>query len=896
MMKKIISILLLVITSFILFSPGYTAINLDVRSVSKLGHVSDANVVLYNEATLSPVSKIGSDKVNTVYYIKRELMHNNQLYYLISTRPSHVSGVLGWVKSSDVRTHNHRTIGRRQVGLYVNGNGFAYSKAWGGQDDIVYSNMSEHKFEEFKVDLVETVGNNIWYRGMLGGERVFLHQNHVSTKQVTSTSKLGHIRSAGVAIYDKDSMDFIRALDRDDLNQVYYIKQQLIMTSNNPRNNERYYLISTSPSAFNGVLGWVSSTDLSTHEHRTVGREASGLYVNGRGSAYSKAWGGRKDIIYEDLTAHQFMQLEVDLVETVGTNTWYRGMLNGQRVFIHENHLSRKEVTPVSRLGKVTLNGASVLDKYSLSPKQQLTSSDLNRVYYIKEQLDFKSNNRNFNESYSLLSIAPSAKNGVIGWVKNSDIRTHEHRTIATNAEPLYITGSGSAFEKAWGDKEDIVIENLSDFQGELFEVTLVERVGNNTWYRGWLNGSLVFLHENWLKSRAVNYVNYNRTLNEMLDIQMTRSPQTDKYSREPAYVHSSTVSQSENQALINGSGVALRTSPNTSVSNNIHARVNSGTPVIILGSVTGSSFNGSTKWYKIRYNDPVLNNNVELYVHSLLVTESGNNSIIATVNSNVRSAPNSSAHIYGRISRGSQVRILDTVQGASVSGNSTWYQVPYSVWRLPTRADVEKYLNPEKQDIYQFLLLSHSANASASDLNKLLVSKGVLEGKGASFSRASQQHSVNEAYLISHSLLETGHGRSTLARGVRVGLNRNGTPTLVTSSNSGSLTNIKTVYNVYGIGAVDADPIARGAIYAYNRGWDSVEKAIEDGAMFVSLNYFQRNQRTLYEMRWNPANPGTHQYATDIAWAAKQVSMIRNIHENLLPNLTRYYRMPKYR
>lgn len=34
--------------------------------------------------------------------------------------------------------------------------------------------------------------------------------------------------------------------------------------------------------------------------------------------------------------------------------------------------------------------------------------------------------------------------------------------------------------------------------------------------------------------------------------------------------------------------------------------------------------------------------------------------------------------------------------------------------------------------------------------------------------------------------------------------------------------------------------------------------------------------------MRWDPANPGQHQYATDIAWAYKQISNIKSLQDIL--------------
>ncbi|MEJ7545750.1 glucosaminidase domain-containing protein, partial [Staphylococcus hominis] len=58
------------------------------------------------------------------------------------------------------------------------------------------------------------------------------------------------------------------------------------------------------------------------------------------------------------------------------------------------------------------------------------------------------------------------------------------------------------------------------------------------------------------------------------------------------------------------------------------------------------------------------------------------------------------------------------------------------------------------------------SQNISSADLDKLLVGKGILEGQGEAFSEAAKAYNINEVYLISHALLETGNGTSKLANG----------------------------------------------------------------------------------------------------------------------------------
>lgn len=188
--------------------------------------------------------------------------------------------------------------------------------------------------------------------------------------------------------------------------------------------------------------------------------------------------------------------------------------------------------------------------------------------------------------------------------------------------------------------------------------------------------------------------------------------------------------------------------------------------------------------------------------------------------------------------------------------------------WVNATFNEVKKYVIPGGDNYeankYQFLDLSTPAGITTEAANEYLKSKGILDNKGEYFVIAANKYNVNEIYLMAHANLETGNGKSILANGY----NYKGT----------------TVYNMYGIGAVDSNPIQKGAEYAYKMGWTSPEIAIVEGAKWISQSYINRQgnrQNTLYKMRWNPDQPGVHQYATDIGWAAKQAQMIQGIYNN---------------
>lgn len=239
----------------------------------------------------------------------------------------------------------------------------------------------------------------------------------------------------------------------------------------------------------------------------------------------------------------------------------------------------------------------------------------------------------------------------------------------------------------------------------------------------------------------------------------------------------------------------------------------------------------------------------------------------------NVRSSPEvSSGNVIGQLKKGDKVNIIGQTNG--------WAKISMS-WRNASSDEVEKYVNPDNytldsQYYFQFLKLSQTAGLNASEINqKVLANKGILTGKGQAFITAANKYSINEVYLISHALLETGNGTSELANGIKY--------------------NGKTVYNMYGIGAYDSNPNYYGAQYAYNQGWFTPEAAIIGGAEFIGSSYIHNpayEQDTLYKMRWSPA--AAHQYATDIGWAYKQVNRMYSLYA-LLDDYTLYYDVPVY-
>lgn len=274
----------------------------------------------------------------------------------------------------------------------------------------------------------------------------------------------------------------------------------------------------------------------------------------------------------------------------------------------------------------------------------------------------------------------------------------------------------------------------------------------------------------------------------------------------------------------------------------NLNVRSGAGTSYAIKGSVTINHIveivGEENGWYKIKYKDNTA------YVSSKYIN-------ISTGSSNYGLTVDKFAEL--------QFPKLNMVQKDGK-------------WVNASLEDIKYYMNPNNfiNDVskYMFMKLNYVDGIPMSVINEVIQGRGILSGKGNAFLEGAKKYNVNVMYLLSHARLETGNGTSTLSNGV-----------LVTEVD-GVPVEPRVVYNMYGVGAIDSDPLRGGSEYAYKQGWFTPELAISEGASWISKNYINStkyNQNTLYKMRWNMSSTsiGWHQYASDIAWAEKQARIM---------------------
>ncbi|MFK3936154.1 N-acetylglucosaminidase [Alkalihalobacillus sp. NPDC078783] len=737
-----------------------------------------------------------------------------------------------------------------------------------------------------------------------------------------STSRLGHLYRSATVYKDLDQSSTLKLSDL--LDTVYYIKQQATYQG------ETFYLISKEPSATKGTVGWVKSSDIRSYTHTTTHKNKSTYYVNGSGKAYTKASGGSKDEVYSNLSNQKGQEFHVHLTEKAGNDTWFRGTLNNKTVWIKSSDVSEKAVTgkktSTSRLGHL-YRSATVYKDLGSSSKLNL-SNLLDTVYYIKQQATYNG------DTYYLISTQPSATKGTVGWVKSSDIRSYAHSTTNKNKTTLYVKGTGKAYTKAWGGSKDEAYSDLTSHKGKKLEVNLTEKVGNDTWYRGKLDNRTVFIKSSDLNDNKVTdkkstsrlghlyrSATVYKDLGNSSTLKLSNLLDTVYYIKQQAQYNGNTYYLiSKNPSTTKGTvgwvkSSDIRSHAHTTTDKKKHTFYVNGTGKSYTKAWGGSKdlvFNlsshknkefvtnltekvGNDTWYRgtlsgktawIHANDlsekldTNSNYNITLdqaanmqvganaqtdrytqYVHKDFVTRSGNNYVVNASALNVRSGPGTNYPVVGQLKNGQRLSIRST--------SGSWYRL---FWVDATKKDIVYYLDPKNFindpiQQFQFLDLAKTSGASETSLNNYLRGKGILAGQGKAFIDAGRIHGINDVYLLSHALLETGNGSSTLAKGVKY--------------------NGVTVYNMYGIGALDSCPIDCGTKYAYDQGWTTPYKSIVGGAAFIGNSYVKSGQNSLYKMRWNPDamvrnGRATHQYATDIGWASKQVHSMYNLYQGI--------------
>ncbi|TDM20830.1 hypothetical protein ETI05_06160 [Macrococcoides canis] len=711
------------------------------------------------------------------------------------------------------------------------------------------------------------------------------------TVTTSSAQMMARVNSTTAKVYSSvDSATGVNAGQKAGI--TYYVNKKATLNGNT------YYALTDETKT---PRGWVKANDTTAVSRSAETAVTGNFNVNAQATnLYKTPWGTANQVV-TNLKAHVGKKFTPAKKVTVGTTNYYFGTVNNLTGWINFNELTLNVPKPVVKPAPVApkpikVSSAQMVAKVKLPTSKIYTSVDqktgvnaldkANRTYYVNKKATY-----NGSTYYALSDEANNPR----GWVKASDavasnrsaeVRVSGKYKVNSKATSLYSMPDGTMKQ---------VVKQLKPFIGKSFTPSKKVTVNQSVYVYGTLNNIAGWLKQHEIsvdrtpvitKSKAVKLIGRTapkqvliykdlktiKPVTKLIDTQVYVN-ETAKRNNVPYYK----VADNNNKVLGWISSKFIKTAPTATVSWTKSAHtVKAPTGYIYnipsgadkqridkLSAVKGGTLQvirtdkvGRTFWHKVIYN----NNKIGYVSARDLFTQKITKQKAPTT----LAAAVSKQMNLGKIHAGSAPKVVfSTPQSA------------YNV-RNATAAEVTKAMNTKDKLTdpvmkYQFLDLGKSEGISAKTLNKLLVGKGALAGQGAAFAKAAQQFNINEVYLIAHAILETGHGSSRLANGLSI----NSTNTALTSKG-------KKYFNMYGAKADDNNPEIGGIKYAKAQGWDNQSKAIIGGAKYVRSAYIDHGQRTLHQMRWNPANPATHQYATDINWAAKNAAIIAGMYKTL--------------
>src|SRR5699024_5556397 len=148
------------------------------REVSSLGRITGKKAHIYQNHKDISDHKSAKKYMDQTYYIKRKATYEDSIYYLLSTKPSGVDGVIGWVHANDLSILRHIFVDNDPKSFVINGTGYGFNRPWGKKGNMVIDNLVEHTGKLFTVTETNIVRNSIWYQGQIEGisELIWIQQ------------------------------------------------------------------------------------------------------------------------------------------------------------------------------------------------------------------------------------------------------------------------------------------------------------------------------------------------------------------------------------------------------------------------------------------------------------------------------------------------------------------------------------------------------------------------------------------------------------------------------------------------------------------------------------------------------------------------------------------------
>ncbi|WP_409349432.1 glucosaminidase domain-containing protein [Staphylococcus capitis] len=819
---------------------------LTVKANSGVAQIKPSNSGLYT--TVYDSKGHSTDQAQKTLSVTKSATLGNNKFYLVGDYNS--GKKYGWVKQSDVVYNTAKSPVKVNQTFNVKAGSTLYTVPWGTPSQVA-SKVSGSGNQTFKATKQQQIDKAIYLYGTVNGKSGWISKYYLTTpssssnstkpssgssSSSTSNNKLTVSANSGVAqIKSKNNGVYTTVYDNKG-KKTDQVQRTLAVTKSATLGNDKFYLVEDYNTG--KKYGWVKQSDVVYNTAKSPVKVNATYTIKPGVKLYTVPWGTFNQEASK-VSGSGNQTFKATKQQQIDKATYLYGTVNGKSGWVSKYYLTAPTQSKVETSSKVTTANRAASTQSTSKATQSATTQTINKVAQVK--------------------------------ANNSGIRT-------------------SVYDKT--------AKSGAKYANRTFVISKQRTEGNNTY---------VLLQDS-TQNTPLGWVNIKDVTSQNLGKQ-TKSTGKYKVNSENNGLYSIAWG-TKNQQLLSSkmiSNKAFSAARSVYVGKELflYGTVDNRTGWIAAKDLTQNSTDAQATPYHYTF---VVNNNKGYYYND--VANNAHYSLNSYYNQpffvSKQMKVDGVTWYYGQLTNGKYVWIKSTdlskesiryvktgmtlTKAANIQNNSYYnpqVQRTAGKWEDANYDEIKNAMDPirlakDDEYKYQFLLLDQPQYLPVSALNKLLEGKGVLEGQGASFSQAAKKYGINEIYLISHALIETGNGTSDLAKGGDIV--------------NGKFTNksAKKYHNVFGIGAYDDNPLIEGIKYAKEAGWDSVSKAIVGGAKFIGQSYVKAGQNTLYKMRWNPAHPGTHQYATDINWANLNAQVIKGFYDKM-GEVGKYFEIPQY-
>ena len=213
--------------------------------------------------------------------------------------------------------------------------------------------------------------------------------------------------------------------------------------------------------------------------------------------------------------------------------------------------------------------------------------------------------------------------------------------------------------------------------------------------------------------------------------------------------------------------------------------------------------------------------------------------------------------------------------QGAWICSICGDKQYDNGSWRCASEQAIKYMMDPRNSinasDIFQFEQLENAG----CDINiiRTMVKGTFLAGHEQAIVNTANNNNINGYYIVARLLQEQGNSGSVITAG---------------NGYNGKYIGYYNAFNIAASGNTKEEIIENALAYAQKKGWNSLDKSINEGISFLANQYIKKGQNTLYLQKFDvEATEGlySHQYMQNILAAQNEGTTLRNTYINTNAN-----------